>query len=112
MTTLASPLSLPRAARLPNRLAKAAMSERLAAWAGPKKMPSAMPSAQNAVLSWVSRMAMPVAISPTSAMAMVRLAPIQSSIQAKPKAPRPAVRLSAMPNQMTSSTVMPNSPAA
>ena len=49
---------------------------------------------------------------PASAMSTVRLAPIQSSTQAKAAAPRPAVTAMTIPNFSTSSNSRPKASTA
>ena len=89
-----------------------AISERLAACAGPTKMPIPMPAIQSHV-SVVARMATnEAAISPTSARMTTRLEPSQSSSQAKSAAPQPAATLSTIPNMTTSGRLRPKAPAA
>ena len=66
-----------------------AASERLAAWTGPKKAPSRRPRPQNHVFDSTSSRPAPTAISAARPIAIVRRAPIQSSIQAKANAPMP-----------------------
>ena len=76
------------------------------------KMPISSPSAQNAPLLSISSSGMPISAMAKSETRTVRFGPIQSSIYANPAAPSPAVRFSAMPNRMISSTSIPNVPAA
>ena len=80
-----------------------AISERLAAWAGPTKMPSAEPQTQNQVTSWARMVPPAVTISPPSARKITCREPKRSSSQPKAAAPSPAVTLSTMPKRITSS---------
>ena len=66
-----------------------AISERLAAWVGPTKIPSRPPAIQNASVLVASTAAVPQTNRPTSAIRIVRLAPSQSSIQAKAERAQP-----------------------
>ncbi len=82
--------------------ASCAINERLAAWAGPTKIPSPVPAIQNQNRSVTRTAVAALMIRPINANRIVRRDPIQSSTQAKPSAPRPAATLSKIPNLVTS----------
>ena len=112
------PVIRPDSANRPNQAARASAGAmwasrlRLAACAGPTNRPSAQPSTQNSVWSWISSTAVPSAVRHASDTSTAALAPIRSSMKAKPSAPSPAATFSAMPNSSTCDGVRPNCPAA
>ena len=112
------PVTRPDSANSPKYAARApagamrAIRLRLAACAGPTKMPMAWPRIQNVSRSCVSSNASPSRVSPDSAIRMVVLAPIRSSTKANPSAPSPAVTFNPMPKISTSVGDRPNCPAA
>ena len=89
-----------------------AIIERLAAWAGPTKMPRLNPTTQNSVTDWMTRIMAPRTMRAATEMIMVLLGPMRSSTQANSAAPRPAVTFMPMPKMMRSSKDMPKVPAA
>ena len=72
------------------------MNERLAACAGPMKMPMAQPSAVKTHLLSTTSARLPKMVRPITETTMASFAPNQSSTQAKPAAPRPAKTFSRM----------------
>ncbi len=92
--------------------ARRAISARLADWAGPTKTPMNKAANQNIERSVASSATVPKTSRPTSATRIVGLLPRRSSMKAKPKAPMPAVTLSATPNMMISAVSMLKVPAA
>ena len=83
------------------------MSERLAAWAGPKKTLSRIVKTQNHKAESTARAAPPKTPMAATAIMTVGLAPIRSSIQAKAAAPSPAATFKAIPKTMISEKPMP-----
>ena len=92
--------------------ASLAIIVRLADWVGPIKIPRPSPATQNHGSLGAKTPPATPSSSPLIEITRVRLAPIQSSIQAKAKAPSPALTLSPIPNRMTSAISMPKVPAA
>ena len=89
-----------------------AIMVRPAACAGPTKIPRPSANPQKAACDSAKSSGMPNPISPIRHPRIVRFGPIQSSIQANPKAPAADAAFRAIANMTICWNVMPNVPAA
>ena len=91
---------------------KRPISERLAAWFGPEKMPIRMPATHSQVRVGAATARTVAALSATRLISTVRLPPMRSSTKPNRKAPSPAVTFSTMPKTRISLNDIPKVPAA
>ena len=91
---------------------KRAISDRLADWLGPAKIPTSTAAAQNAVRVCASAASSVAAASAATLSPTVALPPMRSSTKPKASAPSPAPTLMTMPNVTRSSKLKPNVPTA
>ena len=88
------------------------MSDRLADWFGPMKIPARTAETQNQVRVGASAPTSVATASAATLSPIVALPPMRSSTKPNANAPSPAPTLRTMPNVTSSSKLKPNVPTA